>query len=281
MKNQKTIMTPVSLSGIGLFTGIKSNMRLLPAASNHGIVFQRVDLPNKPKISVSIKNISNTSFHCSCIEENNAKVLTTEHFLAALHCLDISNLLVEIDSEELPIMNGASDVFLLALKSGGVVVQNEPQKQLFVSKNLEIMLNNQSIQVYPSNTLEIEYYLSDTEIVKNTECFVFNELKTSFYTGIAKAKTFSSRKKIDYMIQNNIFPKGGTVKNALIYNNCDIENAEMVSYPNEAIRHKILDFIGDSMLSGFFIKGRFVCHNSGHELNRQIIAKIASSEISA
>jgi UDP-3-O-[3-hydroxymyristoyl] N-acetylglucosamine deacetylase len=171
LEKQKTIDQTVEVSGVGLFTGETSKIKLMPAPEDTGIVFVR----NEKKVRANFKNYKDTKFHCTCIEENGQEIITIEHIMAALHCLDISNLYIKLEtSDELPILDGSSEKFLLAIKSGIVKKQEKQRKVFSIDKNYEIFYKDTYIKARPSDRLRIKYTFVNNEIFKEPNICEFD-----------------------------------------------------------------------------------------------------------
>ena len=279
---QVTIYNSTSVKGKGLFTGEESTVEFHPAPINFGIVIEKI---NNNKIVDSFKlnydKIKSTPYHCSAVGNDNFTIYTVEHLLAALYCLEISNIIIKVHGNEIPILDGSAEKFLLALKTCGIHKQNEHSREtVYVSRNINITSPHGYIKCYPSKHLVVNMTIENEKIFKTgSKTINFDETEDSFYVMFSRAKTFSTQDKLEYMKQNGIFPKGGTTQNAIIYNNGEIINLESASYPNdEALRHKILDFCGDMLLSGVHIKGRFECLNSGHSMNHDFLKEVFSKK---
>lgn len=280
---QTTIYNSISLKGKGLFTGEDSLIEFHPAPINSGIVIEKIDgkkVVNSFKLTYD--KIKQTHYHCSAAGNETWTLYTLEHLLAALYCLEISNIIIRVQGNEIPILDGSAEKFLLALKTCGINRQKEYSRDtVYVSKNILIKSPSGAyIKCYPSKHLIINMTIDNEVIFENKTANInFDETEDSFYVMFSRAKTFSTIQKLEYMKQNNIFPKGGNYNNALVYDGQKIINENLASYPrDEPLRHKILDFCGDMLLSGMHIKGRFECFNSGHAMNHQFLNELFSKK---
>ena len=278
MSHQRTIETEINCSGIGVHSGKKVNLKLLPSDINSGIKFIRTDLENG-EISAKYPNIVSKGFSTTITNNNGASVNTIEHLMSALWFLNITNITIKIDNEEMPIMDGSAEYFLFLIESAGIFLQEESFKTLDIIRNIEYKDGDKIICVKPCKSLKIDFYYeseANHKLLPNTN-FCFDSSKNNFKYDIARARTFSPIEQVNYL-QSKGLATGGSKLNALIINDDKIENKEQLRYANEPIRHKILDCIGDLYLSGYHINGYFECHKSGHQMNLKILEAIFSNQ---
>ncbi len=277
MSHQRTIETKINCSGVGVHSGKKVNLQLLPADINSGIKFIRTDLENG-EILAQYPNIVSKGFSTTIINNNGASVNTIEHLMSALWFLNITNIVIKIDSEEMPIMDGSAEYFLFLIESAGIFLQEESFKTLDIIRNIEYKDGDKIIYVKPYKSLKVDFYYeseANHKLLPNIN-FCFDSSKNNFKYDIARARTFSPIEQVNYL-QSKGLATGGSKLNALIINDDKIENKEQLRYSNEPIRHKILDCIGDFYLSGYHINGHFECHKSGHQMNLKILETIFSN----
>ena len=291
MKNfQQTIGEKVKISGIGLHTGIISNMTFVPEKTDHGIVFQRTDLKNKPLIKADVNNVSDIS-RGTTLEENNAHVNTVEHTLAAVVGLEIDNILIQIDGPEPPIMDGSSIEFIKVLEKAGIKEQNATKSYFEIKENIFFKdeKNNVEIAAYPLNEFRTTVMVDYNSPVLGSQHVTLNEM-SSFKKDIAKSRTFCFLHEVEELYKNDLI-KGGDLNNAIVIvdkivsekklldisnmlgKKCvkikkeGILNNTKLRYHNEPARHKLLDVIGDLALLGKPIKGHIVAARPGHKSN--------------
>lgn len=275
-KFQKTLSKKINLSGIGLHTGKKTNLRLLPANENTGIIFKRIDLPNNNLIKANYKNVTSAKL-CTTLENNfGVKVSTVEHLLAAFYISGVDNALVEIDNEEVPIMDGSAKDFLIELKKIEIKDQSEKRKYLKISNKVELIDGERKISIEPNDTtFEVDFQLNyENKIIgkqKNIINFQKNDLND-----LSESRTFCLYEDIE-KIKKFGLAKGGSLENALVVDNDKVINEGGLRNKNEFVNHKILDLAGDFLLSGYRIIGKVVCNGGGHELSNLFLRKIFST----
>ena len=294
---QQTIRQEVSISGIGIHTGKKSTLKIFPAKENTGIIFQRTDLPENPKVIANFKNVSSTNRGTN-IKYNNTEIKTIEHLMASISAHKIDNLLIKIDNIEVPILDGSSKGFFNLLKKAGLKKQSKNKKYITVSKKhlIECKNNNSSYLVEPSDRLSIKVNLEyDKSFLKNQTAIL--EDINKFESEISSARTFSFLDEVGYLIKNDLI-KGGNLDNSVIIVNESVSdeikvflinkfgkenltfekgkllNKEEFRFKNEPARHKLLDFIGDSFLIGSNIKAKITCFKPGHKSNLEFVEKL-------
>ena len=295
--NQKTITNQCSISGYGIHTGKKVNLELYPAKENTGIVFQRIDLKDKPTVRALFKNVASTN-RSTNIKDKNAEVQTIEHLMAAIFCLGIDNLLIKIDNIEVPIIDGSSKKFTEILRNSSIKEQSSIKKSIRITKKhvIKIDENESYYQIEPSENFSVEVKLDyDARFLKN-QIAVLEDIN-KFEDQISSARTFSFLNEVDYLIKNNLI-KGGNLDNSVIIvnenanedvkkylidkfgkENLSFEigkllNKKKLRFDNEPARHKLLDFIGDLSLIGSNIQGKITCFKPGHKSNYEFVKKL-------
>jgi UDP-3-O-[3-hydroxymyristoyl] N-acetylglucosamine deacetylase len=273
---RRTILNPVSLRGVGCFTGDVVNLTLKPAECGEGVVFRRVgsNLKNTD-IKVSIDSVHDTTLNTK-LSNGEYYVYIAEHLLSAIWGFKISDLIIELDANEIPLFDGSASQFVFAIRSAGVRdFENSELPVLNVGKNYECFGDKGSyIKCSPSDgKLIIDYTIDYPEKTIGVDRFVFDSSHMSFSEELSCARTFCTAKELDH--RNNITQNWGEY-NAIIFHDDKIQNVdgEQLRYTNEATRHKILDLIGDLMISSKFINAHFVCYKSGHALNYQMLKNI-------
>ncbi len=271
---QITIKKPVSFSSIGLHSGKEVSITVYPANEDTGIVFKRLDIQEKKSdISVKYNNVTFTSL-CTLIQnEDNIKVKTIEHFMSAISYLMIDNLIIELNSEEIPILDGSSIIFVEALIKAGLKQQQSKKKVLNILKPIILENTDWSIKVEPHKFFHVDVTIDfDNEII-GKESLSFNFIEQNYMTEIAKARTFALLKDIKNLHSLG-FAKGGNLENAIVVDENKVLNTNGLRYKDEFVRHKILDLIGDLSLSGCYIKGKFTAYKCGHASNNEILRAI-------
>ncbi len=299
MSKTHTISTSVNLSGRGLHTGKQVTVTFNPAPAHTGVVFRRVDLPGQPMVHAIATNVFDTSRGTS-IKENNAEVRTIEHLMAALAGLQIDNVIVDIDAEETPILDGSARFYVEALQKAGVVEQQE-EREYFVmteTKTFSIPEKQIELRVEPFDGFEMKVDVDYGTAVLATQTAELKDINR-FYPEIYNCRTFVFLHELQFLIANNLV-KGGDVDNAIVFvsqmpdqkvldqlsaffkrknlkvtENGVLDNVEL-HYSNEPARHKLLDLVGDLYLLGKPLKGRVYASHPGHFANTEFAKKLLS-----
>jgi UDP-3-O-[3-hydroxymyristoyl] N-acetylglucosamine deacetylase/3-hydroxyacyl-[acyl-carrier-protein] dehydratase len=276
---QQTIKETVSYSGIGLHSGNRVNMRLLPAPPNYGVRFRRVDLDGKPEIEARIENVSDTT-RSTTLSKSNAKIHTVEHLMSALAGLNIDNIIVELDANEPPIGDGSARVYCQLLEQAGILPQPEAAQPWIVQTPLEMQLGDTLMTVFPSEKLKITCTSSDKQ-GKFTQFYSVEITPETWKKEIAHARTFCFYDEIEHLIKNGLI-KGGSLENAIVIRDDAVLTTEPLRYPEEFVRHKILDIIGDLALIGRRLQAHIIAvrpsHTANCELARRIVSQISKAQ---
>ena len=298
---QTTINKSISLQGVGIHTGNEVTLTFNPAVENTGYLFKRIDLPGQPEIEALSKYVIDTQ-RGTTLEKDGVKLKTVEHVLAALVGLEIDNVLIHIDSEEPPIMDGSSKFFVEALEKSGIKELSQNRSE-YIVKNVLTYKDDETgseITVIPSDKYEVTTMVDYETKVLGTQNATLSDL-SEFKGNFSNARTFSFLHEIEMLLENNLI-KGGDLNNAIVYVDKKISddtmdklkkafNKDKVSvksngildnlnlhYPNEAARHKLLDVIGDLALIGKRIRGKIIAKKPGHKTNT-MFAKMISEII--
>jgi len=276
--SQKTIHSKVSCTSVGLHSGAKVNMTLLPAPVDSGIIFRRIDLESgKNEIAAKYENVTTTNLGTTISNKHDAKVLTVEHLMAAIWGSGIDNLIIELDGAEIPIMDGSSKPFIFLMECAGIETQNQPRKIIEILKTLRVEDGDKFVEVSPSRqfSLDLEIEFKNEKIGKQK--FSYHNNLNSFKNDIAPARTFCLKEEIEQMHKMNL-AKGGNLNNAIVVDGANIVNEGALRFENEFVRHKILDFVGDIYLAGYHICAHFNASKTGHALNNKILREIFSNQ---
>ena len=269
---QKTLSKKLCFNGLGLHSGKKTTIKLLPAEENEGIIFKRVDLVNNNLIKAKFSNVSSTRL-CTTIEnKQGVKVSTVEHLLAALYIRGIDNAIIEINNEEVPIMDGSAKDFLEHIKETDLKEQSKKRKYLKILDKIELVDGIRNIFIEPSDSFEVEFELNyENKIIgqqKNIVNFQKDNLKE-----IIESRTFCLLEDVE-KIKKIGLAKGGSLDNAVVVDQDKVLNKEGLRNKKEFVNHKILDLAGDFLLSGYRIIGKVSCYHGGHELTNLFLRKI-------
>ena len=274
---QTTIVNPVNLKGIGLHTGLESRIKISPAEANSGIVFKRVDIKKNNTVKADYLNVNSTKL-CTTLENKfGTKVSTVEHLLAAFYIAGIDNVLVEISSEEVPIMDGSAKAFLEILKTSEIETLPEKRKFLKVKEKVELLDGDRKISLEPGDeTLEIEFQLNYKNKIIGSQKNIVNFDKDNI-EDIHQSRTFCLLKDIEEIKKAGL-AKGGSLDNAIVVDEEKVLNKEGLRNNKEFVNHKILDLLGDFNLSGYKILGKVKCYQGGHQLTNLFLRKLLKSD---
>ena len=291
MRNfQRTINEEGNLEGIGLHTGKKSKLKFIPAVINHGIKFQRIDLDGMPIIDADVDNVIAVE-RGTTIKQNDATISTVEHLLAAIVGLQIDNILIQIDGEEIPILDGSSKYFIECLEKCGLKTQDAARKYIEISEKITYNdeENNVEISIYPHNDYRITSMVDYNSEILGSQHYTLNQI-SNFKKDVSDARTFCFLHEIEDLFKKNLI-KGGDLDNAIVIVDKVIDEEKLkgisqllgkknikvdkqgilnnikLKYNNEPARHKLLDIVGDLALVGRPIKGHIIAARPGHKSN--------------
>ena len=270
---QKTILKEVTFKGVGLHSGLKTEVKILPANENYGIVFKRTDLIENNTIKANFKNVSSAKLCTTLQNESNATVSTVEHLLAAFYITGIDNALVEISNSEVPIMDGSSKEFVETINKIGLKKLNAKRKYLKITKKIELKEDEKVISIEPNlDSLKVNFQLVySNDIIGNQSNHI--NFADKNLTDVYTSRTFCLFEDIE-KIKKIGLAKGGSLDNAIVVKNNKIVNAEGLRNNKEFVNHKILDLAGDFLLSGYRILGSVKCTQGGHSLSNLFLRTI-------
>ncbi len=274
MDLQRTIAREVSFSGIGLHTGNLTTMTFRPAPVNQGITFYRIDLPDRPAIKADVDHVVDVS-RGTTIGIGEAKVHTVEHVLAAVAGLGIDNLDIDVDANEIPVGDGSSLPFLATLKRAGIVEQDAEREYIQIKTPVYYRNDDVTLSVLPSDELRVTMTISYDHLAVGTQYASFVITPETFEKDIASARTFCFLREVK-MLQEQGLIKGGSLENAVVIGDEAILNDEL-RYPDEFVRHKVLDLIGDLYLLGRPVRGHVIGVKSGHAMHVNFSRQIKKS----
>ena len=270
---QTTISSKASLIGVGLHSGNLSKINLYPSKEDSGIIFKRIDLAKNNIVKANFSKVSSARLCTTLENDHGVKVSTVEHLLAALYIADIDNVLVEIDNEEVPIMDGSAKNFLEVFNNLEIKNLNKKRKYLKVLERVELTDGERKISIEPNDfTFEVDFQLNyKNKIIgkqRNKVNFQIDDLKD-----ITDSRTFCLFEDIE-KIKKNGLAKGGTLDNAIVVDDYKILNKEGLRNNKEFVNHKILDLAGDFLLSGHRVIGKIKCYQGGHQLTNIFLRKL-------
>lgn len=274
MLKQRTIAAPIKTVGIGLHSGRKASLHLKPAPADSGIVFIRVDQEPITLIPALAKNVTDTRL-ATVLQLEEYKVSTVEHLMSACAGLCIDNLIIEIDCEEIPIMDGSAASFLFLIQSAGLIEQESPRRFLKIKEAIEIREGDKLARLEPHFGFKLDFTIDfkHPAVDKTGQRFLIDFAQTSYAKEIGRARTFGFAHEVEALREVGL-ARGGSLDNAIVLDEHRILNNEELRYDDEFVRHKILDAIGDLYLAGNPIIGAYVAEKSGHALNNLLLRKL-------
>lgn len=271
MVKQRTIRKQVSCSGIGLHSGKRVELNLKPAPDNTGIVFRRVDLNLFP-IKADVAHASRLSYATN-LTRNGVSIATTEHLLGTIIGMGIDNLYIDINAEEVPIMDGSASAFVYLLNEAGLTEGDAERRYMRILKPVHYGSGDRRASIYPSDEYKVTYTIDfDHPVIGLQERTMVLKDETTFQNEISAARTFGFLKDVE-MLRKNGLAIGGSLDNAIVIDTDRVLNSHL-RFPDEFVRHKILDVVGDMGLLGYPIIGHIVAHKAGHEIHAGLAKKL-------
>ncbi|CAN5582673.1 UDP-3-O-acyl-N-acetylglucosamine deacetylase [soil metagenome] len=275
MLNQKSISRPIETSGIGLHTGVPVNLTLKPAPPNTGYIFVRTDLDNF-EIPASVEHISHCSYATTLLRKG-VVLSTVEHILSALRGAGVDNCFIEVDSIEMPIMDGSAEMFLELIEKAEITEQDAPRRFLQIKEKIKIKQGDRKMSVAPSDKYEIECLIDFPHPFIKQQTYHFELKNGSYGREIASARTFGFTTEIEMLRQANL-ALGGSLENAIVLTPDGMLNENPLRFTDEFVRHKILDIVGDFALLGMPILGKITAAKSGHSVHASMMSKLLKTE---
>jgi len=274
MLKQRTLKSLVRATGVGLHSGEKVTLVLRPAAPDTGIVFHRVDLQPMVDMKADPYAVGDTRM-ASCLEKDGAKLGTVEHLMSALAGLGIDNLHIDVDAEEIPIMDGSAAPFIFLLQSAGLVEQNAPKRFLRVKQAIEVREGDKwaRLEPYEGFRLDFSIHFNHPAVDKSGTRVVVDFADQSYVRDVSRARTFGFTQDVETMRSQGL-ALGGSLENAIVMDEYRVLNADGLRIPDEFVRHKVLDAIGDLYLAGAPLLAQFSAHKSGHALNNRLLREL-------
>jgi UDP-3-O-[3-hydroxymyristoyl] N-acetylglucosamine deacetylase len=270
---QQTIENKVTCLGVGLHSGKKVTMTLHPAPADTGVIFRRLD-KDSVEIPASALLVERVDFATS-LARGETTVKTVEHLLAVLYCLGIDNIIIDLDNSEVPIMDGSGAPFVFLIKEAGIKSLDKPKHYLKIVTPIHYEEGDKWIKVLPSEELRITYFVSYPHALIGEQTLTIPISPSVFEDQIAPARTFGFLHEVEYLRQKGL-TLGGSKDNAVVLDENKILN-DHLRFPNEFVRHKILDLLGDLSLCGVPLKAHIYVHKGGHYLHTKMAQLISSS----
>src|SRR5215467_15356416 len=270
MLRQSTLKKLIKTTGVGLHTGARVDLTLRPAAPDTGIVFHRVDLPQRVSIPADARNVGDTRLSSS-LELNGARVSTVEHLMSALAGLGIDNLHVDVAGPELPILDGSAGPFVFLLQSAGIEEQSAPKRYLRIKSPVEVRQDDKWARFEPHHGFVLDFTIDFPHPVFGSENrhVLMDFAEHSYTKEVSRARTFGFMQDVEAMRAAGL-ALGGSLQNAIVLDETRVLNSEGLRYDNEFAKHKVLDAIGDLYLLGHALIGRYAAYKSGHALNNAV-----------
>ncbi len=273
MLQQQTINRPVTYSGVGLHSGNRVTMTFLPAAPNTGVRFRRVDLEGKPEIEARIENVVENN-RSTTLAKGNTRIHTVEHVLATFAGFGIDNAVVELDSNEPPIGDGSAREYCKLIHSSGVVAQDERRESFTITTPIELEMGETVMMLFPDEVFKISCTSSDRQ-GRFTQFYSVELSTKTWETELSHARTFCFFEEIEYLIKNGLI-KGGSLENAVVIRDDAVLTTEPLRYPEEFVRHKMLDILGDLSLLGRPVHGHLIAVKPSHAANCELVRRITA-----
>jgi UDP-3-O-[3-hydroxymyristoyl] N-acetylglucosamine deacetylase len=271
------LLRTVVVEGVGLHSGRAITLRLVPAPVNHGLVFVRTDLPARPSIPVRSEFVTDTAL-ATTLGVEGAKVGTVEHLLAALSGMGIDNLRMELDGPEVPIMDGSAAPFTTCMAEAGLRHQGEPKTFLVIKRQVTVTDGDKYASFAPAKRFKIDCTIDFKHPLISDQQFTLEFSDRSFVRDVASARTFGFLRDVDKLRSMGL-ARGGSLENAVVVDEFSILNPEGLRFPDEFVRHKLLDALGDVALLGRPVIGALTAFKTGHALNQKLVAKVLSDPL--
>jgi len=262
MRTQRTLRREVACTGIGLHGGRQVQLRLRPAPVGHGIVLRRTDVPGF-EVRALVGAVCDVN-HATSIRCAGERVGTVEHLLAALHGLGVDNAAIEVDADEVPILDGSAVPFVYLLQEAGVRVQPWPRRYLRVRRPVEVKVGDSTLTLYPHDGLRVTYTIEFDHPAIRRQTLTLDMDQAVFQEEIAPARTFGFLRDVEALRRAGL-AKGGSLENAVLVGEHEVLNP--LRFPDEFVRHKILDLVGDLSLAGAPLLAHAVAYKAGHALH--------------
>jgi len=278
MLQQRTITNPIKAMGVGLHSGKKVILELLPAPVDSGINFIRSDLEPNVEIPAIFEHVGDTTLSTTLYKEGS-RIATIEHLLSAIAGLGVDNCIIKVNGPEIPIMDGSAGPFVFLIQSAGITQQDKIKKFIKVKKEVRVERGDSFAAIKPFDGFKVSFTIEfdDPTINKYASTSSIDFSSTSFVKEVCRARTFGSTKDLDYL-QSQDLALGASVANAIAIGEDGIVNEEGLRFDDEFVKHKMLDAIGDLYLLGHNLIGQFTGYKSGHSLNNELLRKILDSE---
>lgn len=270
---QRTVKQTVSATGIGLHSGKAVKVTFRPAPANTGIVYTRTDLNPNVTMQCDALSVRDTQLCTALVNLDGVRISTVEHLTAALSALGIDNLYIDVNAPELPVMDGSAQPFIYLFETTGVVNLDAPKQYFRVLKKVRVEDGDKWAELNPSDTgfsLDLTIDFTHPAMEKDHQRFKLNFTGNAFAKEVSRARTFCFMRDVEYMHAHKL-ALGGSLENAIVLDDYRVINPDGLRYPNEFVKHKMLDAIGDLYMAGHSILGAFSAYKTGHSLNNKLL----------
>ena len=269
----------VKTTGVGLHSGNKVTLSIMPAPVNSGIVLVRTDLSPAVAIPAKAEQVRETTMCTALVNDEGIRISTIEHLFAALAGLGIDNAVIEVDAPEIPIMDGSASPFVFLLQSAGIKEQAAPKKYLKIKRPVRVEDGDTWAELKPFKGFRVNFKIdfAHPEIARSQQHVVMDFSTSAFVKDISRARTFGFMRDIEYLRANNL-ALGGSMENAVVLDEYRVLNPDGLRYEDEFVKHKILDAFGDLYVAGHAILGEFTAYKTGHALNNQLVRALLAQQ---
>lgn len=272
---QKTIRSRIQVQGIGLHSGQPCTLSFVPAPPGTGVSFVRSDLPGRPSLKVNSQNVTATGY-ATTLGGQEFSVATVEHCLSALSALRIDNLMIELDGPEIPITDGSSKDFLAALQKVGLVEQDQPREYFLITQPVHYSEGDKQASLFPYQGLRVTVTIDFPHPAIGKQKMDLDINEQSFSREIARARTFGFLKDVESLKAKGL-ALGGSLENAVVLDDRGVVNPDGLRWPDEFVRHKTLDALGDLVTLGSPLMGHLVLYKAGHDLMNKFVRHLLAS----
>ncbi len=269
---QKTLMGSMEFEGIALHTGLSSSVRIFPSVPDSGYLFRRADIPGAPEVEANVANIRDTLLATS-LGMNGTSIQTVEHLLSALAGSGVDNALIEVMGDEVPILDGSAAPFVRGIETVGLTGQGVPKRMLRITEEIAVSIGDATARLAPSEDFSVNFVVEFKNTIVGRQELHFDYSPEAYRQDIAFARTFGFTRDADYLTEKGL-ALGGSLKNAVIVGDDGVVNPEGLRSPDEFVRHKILDSIGDLSLLGIPVLGSYSGFKAGHAVNRMLMQEV-------
>lgn len=278
MINQRTILKPVAMTGIGLHSGAKVEVAFRPAPANTGVIYTRTDLSPSVTMKCSADCVRDTQLCTALVSESGVRISTVEHLTAALCALGIDNLYVDVNAPEIPVMDGSAQPFIYLFTSTGIKELSEPKQFIRVTRKVRVENEGKWAELTPSESgfnLDLQIDFDHPAMDRDKQHFAMPFTGENFASELSRARTFCFMRDVEFMHSHNL-ALGGSLDNAVVLDDHRVINPDGLRYENEFVKHKLLDAIGDLYMDGRSILGNFKAYKTGHDLNNRLLRALLS-----